>query len=74
MLQTDFLCPDAIPIRPEQTLFLLMLEEAGFEWGLLKSVIEGGFFNVLVGISTFNTDVQVFIAQKPGKWSANLPC
>jgi len=25
MLQTDFLRPDAMPIRPEQTLFLLMM-------------------------------------------------
>ena len=33
-----------------------------------------GFFNVLVGISTLNADVQVFIAQKLGKWSANVQC
>ena len=24
-----------------------------------------------MGISTFNLDVRVFIAQKPGKWSAS---
>jgi len=32
MLETDFLRPDAMPIRLEQTLFLLMIvEDSGWE-------------------------------------------